>query len=48
MILVVIALALGVAGLLFGRSGAGDLIGGVRDVITGAPDAEQIEAGARR
>ena len=41
-ILVVIALALGVAGLLFGRSGAGDLIGGVRDVITGAPDAEQI------
>ena len=37
-ILVVIALALGVAGLLFGRSGAGDLIGGVRDAITGAPD----------
>ena len=42
-ILVVIALALGVAGLLFGRSGAGDLIGGVRDAISGAPDAQQIE-----
>jgi serine/threonine-protein kinase len=35
-VLVVIALALGVAGLLFGRSGAGDLIGGVRDAISGS------------
>jgi serine/threonine protein kinase len=41
-ILIVIALALGVAGLLFGRSGAGDLFGGVRDAITGAPEPQQI------
>jgi tRNA A-37 threonylcarbamoyl transferase component Bud32 len=32
-----VAIALGVAGLLIGRSGAGDLIGGVKDAITGAP-----------
>jgi serine/threonine-protein kinase len=42
-ILVVIALALGIAGLLFGRSGAGDFIGGVRDAITGTEDPVQIE-----
>ena len=42
-LLVLIALSLGVAGLLFGRSGAGDLIGGVRDAITGTEDAVQIE-----
>jgi eukaryotic-like serine/threonine-protein kinase len=42
-ILVVIALALGVAGLLFGRSGAGDFIGGVRDAIAGTEDPVQIE-----
>ena len=35
-LLVVIALALGIAGLLVGRSGAGDLIGGVRDAIRGS------------
>jgi hypothetical protein len=43
LILVLVALALGVAGLLFGRSGAGDLIGGVRDAITGAPDPVQLQ-----
>jgi serine/threonine-protein kinase len=42
-LLVVIALALGVAGLLFGRSGAGDFIGGVRDAISGASDPVAIE-----
>ena len=41
-ILVVIALALGIAGLLFGRSGAGDLFGGVRDAITGSADPVTI------
>jgi eukaryotic-like serine/threonine-protein kinase len=42
-ILVVIAISLGVAGLLFGRSGAGDLLGGLEDAITGAPDPVEIE-----
>ena len=42
-ILVVIALALGIAGVLFGRSGAGDFIGGVRDAISGTEDPVQIE-----
>jgi len=42
-ILVVVALALGIAGLLFGRSGAGDLIGGVRDAITGSADPVAIQ-----
>ncbi len=37
-LLVGVAMALGIAGLLLGRSGAGDLIGGVKDAITGAPD----------
>ncbi len=41
-VLVVVALALGIAGLLLGRSGAGDLFGGVKEAITGAPDAEQV------
>ncbi len=34
-IVVVVALALGLAGLLIGRSGAGDLLGDVRDAIGG-------------
>ena len=38
-VLVVVALALGIAGLLLGRSGAGDLFGGVGDAIGGTPDA---------
>ncbi len=42
-VLVVIALALGVAGLLFGRSGAGDFIGGVRDAISGSTDPVAIQ-----
>jgi hypothetical protein len=42
-VLVVIALSLGLAGVLFGRSGAGDLLGNVRDAITGAPDPVGIE-----
>ena len=38
----------GIAGLLLGRSGAGDLIGGVKDAITGSPgaDAGRGSAGA--
>ena len=43
MILVVVALALGIAGLLFGRSGAGDLFGGVRDAISGSSDPVAIQ-----
>jgi hypothetical protein len=35
-IVVVVALALGIAGLLFGRSGAGDLFDGVRSALGGA------------
>jgi serine/threonine-protein kinase len=42
-VLVVIALSLGVAGLLFGRSGAGDFIGGVRDAIAGESDPVAIQ-----
>jgi serine/threonine-protein kinase len=38
LVLVGVALALGVAGALLGRSGAGDLIGGVKDAITGTPE----------
>ena len=38
----VVALALGIAGLLLGRSGAGDLFGGLGDAITGTPDPEPI------
>ncbi|MGI8873064.1 MAG: protein kinase domain-containing protein, partial [Egibacteraceae bacterium] len=34
-LLVTLAVALGVAGLLFGRSGAGNLLGGVKDALTG-------------
>src|SRR3546814_1849468 len=41
-IVVLVAIALGVAGLLIDRSGAGDLIGNVRDAIAGKPDAEAI------
>jgi len=37
------SLALGIAGLLFGRSGAGDLFGGVRDVISGSSDPVTIQ-----
>ena len=36
-VLVGVALALGIAGILIGRSGAGDLIGGVKDAIAGQP-----------
>jgi hypothetical protein len=43
LILVVIALALGVAGVLLGRSGAGDLFGNVRDAISGTPDPVEIQ-----
>src|SRR3546814_19245527 len=41
-IVVLVAIALGVAGLLIDRSGAGDLIGNVRDAIAGKPDAAAI------
>lgn len=41
-LLVGVALALGIAGLLLGRSGAGDLIGGVKDAITGTPEPSPI------
>ncbi|HEX4866703.1 MAG TPA: protein kinase [Acidimicrobiales bacterium] len=37
-VVVVVALVLGLAGLLLGRSGAGDLLGGVRDAIGGGSD----------
>ncbi|MET0727261.1 MAG: protein kinase [Acidimicrobiales bacterium] len=39
-IVVVIALGLGLAGLLLDRSGAGDILGEVRDVIGNDPDAD--------
>jgi serine/threonine-protein kinase len=42
-LLVVVAVALGIAGLLFGRSGAGDLFEGVRDVIGGEPAPTAVE-----
>ena len=42
LLLVGVAVALGVAGLLLGRSGAGDLIGGVKDAITGSPEPSPI------
>ncbi|MGK2950531.1 MAG: hypothetical protein ACSLFP_18305, partial [Acidimicrobiales bacterium] len=42
-VLVVVAVALGLASLLIGRSGAGDLLGDVRDVISGAPSPTAIE-----
>jgi eukaryotic-like serine/threonine-protein kinase len=41
-LLVGLAIALGTAGLLLGRSGAGDLLGGVKDAITGTPDSSPI------
>lgn len=41
-IVVVVALALGVAGLLLGRSGAGDLLGGVRDAIGGSNGGSSV------
>jgi hypothetical protein len=41
-IVVAVALVLGLAGLLLGRSGAGDLIGGVRDAIGGGSDAPVV------
>jgi len=40
--LVLVAVALGLAGILFGRSGAGDLVGSVRDVIAGKPSAVPV------
>ena len=42
-LVVAIALVLGLAGVLLGRSGAGDLIGGVRDAIGGGARAEAVE-----
>jgi serine/threonine-protein kinase len=42
LVLVGIAVALGVAGLLLDRSGAGNLFGGVRDALTGVPDPSPI------
>jgi hypothetical protein len=42
-LLVGVAVALGVAGLLLGRSGAGDLIGGVKDAIAGRPEPTAVE-----
>jgi hypothetical protein len=42
LLVVGVAVALGVAGLLLGRSGAGDLIGGVRDAIAGAPEPTDL------
>jgi tRNA A-37 threonylcarbamoyl transferase component Bud32 len=44
-LLVTVAVALGIAGLLLGRSGAGDLIGGVKDAIAGAPEPAPIPLG---
>lgn len=41
-ILVGVAVSLGIAGVLIGRSGAGDLIGGVKEAITGTPDPTLI------
>lgn len=41
-LLVGVAVALGLAGVLLGRSGAGDLIGGVKDAIAGTPDPSPI------
>ena len=43
LLLVGVAIALGVAGLLLDRSGAGNLIGGVKDVIAGAPAPSAID-----
>jgi serine/threonine-protein kinase len=43
LLLVLVAVALGIAGVLLGRSGAGDLLGGVRDAITGTPDPVPVE-----
>ena len=45
-LLVGVAVALGVAGLLLGRSGAGDLIGGVKEVISGAPQPTAVPLAA--
>jgi tRNA A-37 threonylcarbamoyl transferase component Bud32 len=42
LLLVGVAVALGLAGVLIGRSGAGDLIGGVKDAITGAPEPSPV------
>ncbi|HEV8115307.1 MAG TPA: hypothetical protein VGP53_03645, partial [Acidimicrobiales bacterium] len=41
-VLVGVALVLGVAGLLIGRSGAGDLIGGVKDAVRGTSEPVTI------
>jgi serine/threonine-protein kinase len=45
-IVVLVATALGVAGLLIDRSGAGDLLGDVRDAIGGKPAAAVIPVSA--
>jgi putative peptidoglycan lipid II flippase len=41
-IVVLVAIALGVAGILIGRSGAGDLLGDVRDAIGGRSAASPV------
>jgi hypothetical protein len=46
LLLVALAVALGTAGLLLGRSGAGDILGGVKDAITGTPEAELVPISA--
>ena len=43
LLLVLIAVALGVAGLLLGKSGAGDIVGSVRDAIAGSSDPEPTD-----
>lgn len=43
-IVVLVALALGLAGLLIGRSGAGDLLGDVRDAIGGGDGSSSVAA----
>lgn len=43
-IVVLVALALGLAGLLIGRSGAGDLLGDVRDAIGGGGGSSSVAA----
>ncbi len=45
-LLVVVALALGIAGVLLGRSGAGDLFDGVKDAITGTSEAAAVPISA--
>jgi len=43
-VVLLVALVLGLAGLLIGRSGAGDLLGGVRDAIGGDGGGREVAA----